>query len=113
MPHSRFALAIGSVLAFVAGYATHAFSRSADEPRPLPPASRAGWPELDSARVVRLARAAYHSEFMGGGELAVDSLRRNRLGYRVALSPVPLSVGGSARVRVSNAGGACVLDVQQ
>jgi hypothetical protein len=106
-------------LAFLAGAGAHYAALRTDvvgqsDPGLLPPLDpEKGWPPLDSARVVAIAKAAYKSEFYNVDSLVIDSLHYGRVGHTLWLSEELQGLGGAARIRVSNAGGACVLDFDQ
>jgi hypothetical protein len=115
MRRSNIVVILGFLFAFAAGFAVSGLLAGRQRTAgPLPRMPTDGWPELDSSHVVALAKAAYFSEFYGVEQVRVDSVRRGqRMSWFVGLSPDPPSMGGSAEVRVSDAGGACVIGFTQ
>ena len=112
---SNIVVVLSLLFAFAAGFTIRGWLTGRQQTAgPLPRIPADGWPELDSARAVALAKAAYFSEFHGWEQLRVDSVRRGpRMSWYVGLSPDPISLGGGSEVRVSDAGGACVMSFTQ
>ena len=115
MRRSNIVVILGFLFAFAAGFAVSGLLASRQRTAgPLPRMPPNGWPELDSSRIVTLAKAAYFSEFYGVEQVSVDSVRRGqRMSWYVSLSPDPPMMGGSAEVRVSDSGGACIIGFTQ